>query len=253
MNPSPETCDNAVKVLSDTMRPWRPAELYHSAFVPTPGRPEPGIGREAERFRERLHLRRPEVVKRGPWFALKRWIDPVLPQVTELDFIVIPFNGHCLKRADRETIRRIKHMVIRNPNASEVARIGAALDGFKVEGHVKDYFRRLWPSSYLEASNHGVYDKPAPDDFSLIVGGKRYTVDVATSTQKYPVLWTLHGGKMKGAFLRIIAYYNEQGVVMQGFTWKKDDVVSLWPIERLIARLNIQEMPDCIQHFEDIL
>jgi hypothetical protein len=250
VNPSGATYDNAVKIIAKTMRPWRPAALYRAAFVPMPGHEAPGH-RESERFRERLALRRPEIIKRGPWFALKRWLEPVLPIVSWNDLIVIPLSGECIRAANWDTIKRIDHMKVRNPAASKATRITAALNGKAIEQHVKYFFKTQWPKSFLPASNDGFYRKPAPDDFSLILADRRFTVDVAQSDQKFPPRWRLHENKMLGARLRIIAFFNELGIIMQGYTWKNNNGFELWPLERLIVRLNIQELKGCFQHFED--
>lgn len=253
MNPTDATYDAAVRILSETMRPWRPAELFREAFVSMPGRIQPGH-REDERFRERLHKRRRMVVKRGPWFALRRWIDPILPFVSLSDFISISYNGQILINAEKEALRRLDAgMLVRNPKASNVTRTMAAIKGFQVEHHIKNYFKQKWPASYRSASNEKKYHKPAPDDFSLIIADKQYTIDVAQSRTFYPPLWKLHAKKMTGARLRIIAFYAEDSITIQGYAWENDQAPRLRPIERLIARLNMQELPECLTYFEDCI
>jgi len=221
------------------MRPWRPAELFRQSFTPVPGHEEP-VGREAERFREHFESEA-GIVKSGPWYALRRWFDPVLPGlVTFDDMEPLGLSGYCVRSAQIEALRRLDYMVVRNPQADSVSRQVAALNGFTVEKHVKEHFRSRWPDYYRPASNEGVYRRAAPDDFSLWIGGQWITIDVASSKRKYPPEWTLQPGKLRGASIRIFAYYNEHYVWMQGFT--KGDNAQLYPIERMIVRLNIQKM-----------
>jgi len=238
--PSKATYKKATQTISNTMKPWRPAKLFREAFTPIPGHMEP-VGREDERFREHFE-KEPGIVKYGPWYALERWFVRGLPIVTPDDFILIPLNGNDIRSGQEEALRRLPNMVIRNPRADPVVRQMAAINGFAVEHHVKSYFRQSWPSSYMPASNENQFERPAPDDFTLILDGCRFAVDVARSTNKYPVKWKLRKRKMRGATLRIVAYYNDTHVVIQGYTFKDDDCYEVWPIERLIVRLNIQKM-----------
>jgi hypothetical protein len=253
MNPSPETYDRAVQILARNMRPLRAAELYRLSFVSTPGHEKPGLAREDERFRERLAQRRPAVIKRGPWFALERWIVPVLPGITSDDFVTLELNRDCVKEATWECIQRIEHMVVRNPQASKQTRYEAAISGLIVEHHVKRYFQTTWPTHYRQASNEGIWEKAAPDDFALFIGGRRWQVDVASADEIDPPQWRIVRGKMLGAHLRIIAYYGETCVKMLGYQWSTDRISRLRPLERLIVRLNIQNMPSCLRFFRDCI
>ena len=255
MNPSPETYDNAVRILARNKQPIRAADLYRLAFVLTVGHPEPGYKREDERFRERLTERRPDVIKRGPWFALRRWVDPVLPScVTPSDFVTLPLTfAHTLSAA-WETWKRLPYMVKRNPHVREDTRFFAALQGFLVQHHVQDYFQLHWPTSYHVGSNEDDYERPAPDDFSLSLNGKRWKIDVAGAKQATPPQFTLRPDKMRGADLHIIAYPDHHGIYILGYHWPTDPDGRLWPIERLFVRLNIQQLgPTCCEHFEDVL
>lgn len=249
MNPSAATYDNAVRILSETMRPWRAAKLHREAFVPVPGKSTFGEGRQDERFRERLAVRRPQVIKRGPFFALGRWFNTALPIVTRDDFIKVPLNGKSLKLATEETFNRLPHMVTRNPSANPVIRNMACAQGLWVQHHVTDFFQHNWPTSYVPASNEGLYKRPAPDDFGLNIEGRIYLVDVAQSENLDPPRWRLRSEKMRGADMQIVAYFDSRDVIIQGYTWKNHS--DLWPIERLIVRLNIQEIPDCLLYFDE--
>ncbi len=191
--------------------------------------------------------------KQGPWFALERWIAPILPGVTSDDFVTIELNRDCVQRAAWESMQRIEHMVVRNPGASKETRCIAAINGLTLEHHVKHYFETRWPTSYKPASNEGIWNRPAPDDFSLVIGGKRWQVDVAGADQADPPRWRLIRGKLLGACLRIIAYYDQTCVKMLGYQWSSDPIDRLRPMERLIVRLNIQAMPPCLRFFKDCI
>jgi hypothetical protein len=236
--PSPETYRAAIRILAETMRPWRPAELFKAAFTPTADHPGP-VGREGERFRE--HFAGLEgVIKRGPWYALERWFSPVLPVVTPQDFVAIGLDGRCIRAAQGEALRRLPYMKVRNPAADHIARAMAAIDGHVVEHHVREFFRARWPGSYRPKTNARRFDRPAADDFSLLVCGRWYAVDVARSNEFYPPDWELHRDKMRGAGIRLIAFFDRSCVTIQGYLKGEGDL--LYPIERLIVRLNTGQM-----------
>jgi hypothetical protein len=224
------------------MTPWRPAPLFRAAFTPTPDHPTID-GREAERFREHF-AKEPGIIKRGPWYALSRWFDQVLPFVTFDDMIALPLSGRCIREAQIEACRRLPNMIVRNPHANHIHRNMAAFNGLTVEKHIAAHFRETWPQFYIPASNSGLYDKAAPDDFSLKLFGKRWTVDVAGSVCKDPPDWKIHPGKMTGANIRIYAYYNDTDIWMQGYDFPVPGSIEkrIFPIERLIVRLNIQAL-----------
>lgn len=250
--PDKATYQKAMAILADTMKPWRPAELFRAAFTPVPGHEHP-VGRESERFREHFAAFSREITKVGPWYALTRWLMPVLPFVIPDSLIAIPLSGETIRKAQRETLKRLDYMVVRNAQASKATRISAALEGFTVEQHVKQFFATRWPESYRPASNEGIWQKPVPDDFSLILDGRRFLVDVVGSDGKFPPRWRIRLGKMGGASLRIVAFYNESGIVMQGYTSGRADDLTLRPIERVIVRLNIQKDPACLEAFQDLI
>jgi len=250
--PNEATYQKALYILSETLRPWRAAALFRASFVPVAGHEQP-VGRESERFREHFVEYSHEVKKYGPWYALTRWIDPVLPMICPDSLVQIPLSGEAIRQAQSETLHRLPYMVVRNPNANPVTRKMAALNGLTVEQHVKKFFSSTWPESYLPASNERMWRKPAPDDFSLILNGRRFTVDVAKSDQKSPARWRIHPGKLCKSDIRIVAYYNERAVVMQGYASGRSDDFDLRPIERLIVRLNIQKDPSAHEVFRDLL
>lgn len=161
--------------------------------------------------------------------------------VTLADFIYIPFNGDIIQHGQTEALRRLPHMPVRNPNADFVIRAKAAIDGFVVERHIKSFFSQKWPDFYYPASNEGRWQQGAKDDFGLALNGKLVTVDVARSKNLFPVEWKLNDKKLLGAKMIIVAFYHTDAVVMQGYTFQNDKRV-LWSIERLIVRLNIEQM-----------
>ena len=216
--------------------------MFRVAFTPTPDHPEID-GREAERFREHF-AKEPGIIKCGPWYALSRWFDPVLPFVAFDDMLPLNLSGRCIREAQIEALRRLPNMIVRNPRTTQVRRNMAAFDGLTVEKHIAAYFRETWPQFYTPASNNGLFDKPAPDDFSLLLAGKKWKIDVASSEVKYPPRWKIHPGKMRGAHIRIFAFYNDSYIWMQGYNKPnlKNSDREIYPIERMIARLNIQEL-----------
>lgn len=58
---------------------------------------------------------------------------------------------------------------------------------------------------------------------------------------------------MLGAQLCITTYYDEVSIEMLGYQWSTSGVKDLLPMERLIVRLNIQEVPDCLCYFRDCM
>lgn len=231
----------ATRILSETMTPWRPSALFYASFTPVHGHMEPD-GRENERFREHFS-KEPGIIKHGPWYALRRWFDLVLPIVSISDLIPLQIDGDHVREAAIETFRRLPNMITRNLEADPVRRKMAAMNGLTVEKHVCAYFREMWPNSFVPASNAGIFDRPAPDDFSIKIGKYRYKVDVASTDKKYPPKWRIHPAKMKGAQVRIFAYYNKYFVWMLGFNYPRlSNDKEIYPIERMIVRLNIQKL-----------
>lgn len=55
-----------------------------------------------------------------------------------------------------------------------------------IEAGVIEWFRERWPQQYLPPTNHGQFDRPAPDDFRIRTPDKIWHVDVAGPWQSHP-------------------------------------------------------------------
>ena len=242
--PDRATYQKAVQVLSQTMQPWRPAALFREAFTSVKGHEIP-MGREAERFREHFAAKK-EVIKCGPWYALRRWFVPVLPLLTHEDYILLHYSGEIIRWAELEANRLLPRLVQRNPNADPVLRHATAIRGFRVQGHIARWFEHHYPEFYLPPQGG---DVPTPEDFRLKVNGRTYLVDVAQADSAIPLSFRLHTDKMRGADVVIVGYDNEYGVLMCAYKSKPgllygkvSNAADVQPIERLIVWLNVAKL-----------
>ena len=251
--PDRATYQKAIQVLSQTMQPWRSAALFHQAFTPVVGHEEE-TDREAERFRERF-VRRPGVIKNGPWYALRRWFVPVLPMLSREDYIFLHYSGEIIRWAEMEANRLLPRLAQRNPDADPVTRCATAIRGFRVQGHIARWFEQHYPEFYLPPRGG---DVPKPEDFRLKVNGQVYLVDVAQADAAMPLSFRLHPAKMRGADVVIVGYDNEQGVLMCGYRSRPGPLygkvskgADVMPIERLLIFLNVAKLGLCWQDFVD--
>lgn len=111
------------------------------------------------------------------WFPL--WHQPrLLPPE--------PFciEGRCLisYKAGYEHAKRGPFLFDHYHDGNTEKRFDRRMAAFQFEHHVRNYYLNNWPRFCQLPSNHGVYDKPAVDDFRLVLPGSRYRVDAKSAS-----------------------------------------------------------------------
>ena len=207
--------------------------------------------RQIEDVRERL----PRAVRRdygvvyaGSPFSLmakRSWFPVIRPALINVDFIdrpvVMPASIPIAVEGAKEALMRAPYMQSHG-NDLEMRNFLRA-KGLIVEAHVKSWFRKMYPDFYREPSNHNRWDKPAPEDFFLNIGGQWWPVDVAS-----PGRSGKYGSMKRPTRIHIVCSINSAGVVvlegvLNGELWKEtpqfSPEITVSPYV-LLARLNCQ-------------
>lgn len=175
----PELFPACVRVLRRELRPLHYRTLTNLAYAEL-GRVRNGERRPEEDVREKLL----QSHNRGTFYAtpygvLREWFDPpdaALP--LEVRAITIAGSAYLGYLACREALMRSEHM-LQKTNAPKERLMQGRASGFAIQQHVTAWLQEGWPELYREASNHGVWTRPARDDCRIAGGGKTYDVDVA--------------------------------------------------------------------------
>lgn len=110
--------------------------------------------------------------------AKKSWFPSMQLPLLNPDFVVIPGSATCGYLGAFESLMRDKHMED-HWHGNVMSKNRNRARGLVIEKHVSEWFRLKWPGMYEMPDNNGIWEKSCSHDFKLIVGGKKYLVDVA--------------------------------------------------------------------------
>ena len=142
------------------------------------------LNKEAENVREKLL----QAGQRGTFYtgppsyagALRAWFVSDRQLHLSVDYIAIPGSASAGADGAFEALMRSPHMVIHKPSLANTARLNRARSsGLVLEKHVAQWFRRRYPTLYADPANRDDWRTPCSHDFSLMINGRRYLIDVA--------------------------------------------------------------------------
>lgn len=208
--------------------------------------------RQVEDVRERLpRLKRRsfDVVYAGAPFSMmakRGWFPVIRPSLINTDYlerpITMPSSIPTSVQGAKEALMRAQYM---QPHGNDPEmRNFLRAKGFIVEAHMKEWFRQLYPEFYREPSNHRQWNKPAPEDFFLNIGGCWCPVDIASPGKN-----GMYGSQKRPTRIHMICTIAGDNVswegVLNGELWKSTPQISpemtLSPYV-LLARLNCQQL-----------
>lgn len=254
---------NARRILEERLVPIHYKGLCDESAVFIEGDPYSEKTNHHEKFRQHFweHDQPNIIAVPNGYMVLKRWFPRPIVNANRLflDAIPLQIKGNCIVSYDAgyEQAKREPFMMDHYHDANTPSRKQKRMKAKLAEAHVQNYFATHYSSFYCEPTNYNKYEKPAKDDFRLIIGENTIYVDVKTTSYEnefgLPVSFVRNP---KPNVLIIVAdWMNDETTLihgMAGTSWMKATGISingnyhvpsdkLWNIECLLVFLNMMQ------------